>query len=79
MSSCPSKAKQLGEIFRLDTKADGEQVAIGGWRVKGSGSASDASWFAVKFNRRNAPWAFTRGEAFRTIASLELLGVLVSV
>ena len=30
-------------------------------------------------NRRNAPWAFARGEAFRTIASLELLGILVSV
>ena len=26
-----------------------------------------------------APWAFARGEAFRTIASLELLGILVSV
>ena len=79
MSSCPSKTKQLGEIFRLDAKAEGEQVAIGGWRVKGSGTARDASWFAVKLNRRNAPWAFSRGEAFRTIASLELLGVLVSV
>ena len=30
-------------------------------------------------NRRNDAWAFARGEAFRTIASLELLGALVSV
>ena len=29
--------------------------------------------------RRNAPWAFARGEAFRTIASLELLGALVGL
>ena len=33
----------------------------------------------MKLNRVNAPWAFSRGEAFRTIASLELLGVLVGV
>ena len=33
----------------------------------------------VRLDRRNAPWAFARGEAFRTIASLELLGALVSV
>ena len=33
----------------------------------------------MELNRRNAPWAFARGEAFRTIASLELLGALVSV
>ena len=73
------KSGQALEKFRTDAKAEGEQVAIGGWRVAGAPSTREASWFAVKLNRRNAPWAFTRGEAFRTIASLELLGVLVSV
>ena len=33
----------------------------------------------MRLDRRNAPWAFSRGEAFRTIASLELLGALVRV
>ena len=47
--------------------------------MAGASSTKEAPWFAVKLNRRNAPWAFTRGEAFRTIASLELLGVLVGV
>ena len=74
MAPCPSKALNLGEVFRLDAKAEGEQVAVGGWRCRGAASTHEASWFAVKLNRRNAPWAFTRGEAFRTIASLELLG-----
>jgi hypothetical protein len=69
----------LGELFRLDAKAEGENVAIGGWRCRGDGTTREAAWFAVKLNRRNAPWAFSRGEAFRTIASLELLGVLVGV
>ena len=33
----------------------------------------------MSLDRRNAPWAFSRGEAFRTIASLELLGILVGI
>ena len=79
MARCPSKALDLGEVFRLDAKAEGENVAIGGWRCAGAATTKEARWFAVKLNRRNAPWAFSRGEAFRTIASLELLGVLVGV
>ena len=31
----------------------------------------------MKLNRVTAPWASSRGEAFRTTASLELLDVLV--
>ena len=79
MSVSAGKVRQLGELFRLDAKAEGEEVAIGGWRCRGSKQTRDASWFSVRLNRRNAPWAFARGEAFRTIASLELRGVLVSV
>ena len=79
MSQCRSRAKDLGETFRLDAKAEGENVAIGGWRCRPGRPTREAEWFAVTLNRRNAPWAFSRGEAFRTIASLELLGALVSV
>ena len=79
MSRCASKALDLGEAFRLDAEAEGEEVAIGGWRCRAGRPTREAEWFAVRLNRRNAPWAFARGEAFRTIASLELLGVLASV
>ena len=79
MSECRSRAKDLGEVFRLDAKAEGENVAIGGWRCRPGRPTREAEWFAVSLNRRNAPWAFSKGEAFRTIASLELLGALVSV
>ena len=79
MSECPRRTKDLGEVFRLDAKAEGEEVAIGGWRCLGASRTEDADWFAVRLNRRNAPWAFSRGEAFRTIASLELLGALVGL
>ena len=79
MSPCADRVRDMGEVFRLDAKAEGEAVAIGGWRVDGSKMTKDAKWFALKLNRRNAPWAFSRGEAFRTIASLELLGILVGI
>mgnify|MGYP003333509867 CR=1 FL=1 len=79
MTACRSRTKDLGEVFRLDAKAEGETVAIGGWRCRPGRPTRESEWFAVSLNRRNAPWAFARGEAFRTIASLELLGALVSV
>ena len=79
MVTCKGGTKDLGELFRLDAKAEGEDVAIGGWLCRGISRTRDAPWFAVRLNRRNAPWAFSRGEAFRTIASLELLGALVSL
>ena len=33
----------------------------------------------MTLTRATAPWAYARGEPFRTIASLELLGTLVSL
>ena len=66
-------------FFRLDAKAEGENVAIGGWRCRQGRPTRESEWFAVTLNRRNAPWAFARGEAFRIIASLELSVALVSV
>ena len=79
MSQCRVRSKDLGEVFRLDAKAEGEDVAIGGWRCQHNTPTSQAAWFAVRLNRRNAPWAFARGEPFRVVATLELLGVLLGV
>ena len=79
MSRCASRTLNLGEVFRLDAKAEGEEVAIGGWRCSDAKDTKQATWFAVRLGGRNAPWAFARGEAFRTIASLELSGVLVGI
>ena len=71
--------KNVGEVFRLDAAAKGNAVSIGGWRVGPNGDTKQAAWFAEQLTRAEAPWAFERGEPFRTIASLELLGVLVGV
>ena len=38
----------------------------------------DAWWYVLTLDRVSAPWAYRRGEPFRTIASLELFGTLIS-
>ena len=79
MWPCRGATFDSGEHFRLDAKAEGEEVAIGGWRSRDVARTREAPWFAVRLNRRNAPWVFGKGEAFRTIAALELLGALVGL
>ena len=39
----------------------------------------EARWFSITLNRKNAPWAYVKGEPFRSIATLELCAVLVAV
>eukprot|EP00435_Cladocopium_sp_Y103_P032404 s306_g8.t1 len=67
------------EAFRVDAKAEGECIVIGGWEVLTSQSADRGRWFSIHLNRRNAPWAYMKGEPFRNIATLELTAVLVAV
>ena len=38
-----------------------------------------ANWFFLRPSRTAAPWAFKKGEPFRTIAPLELLGSLLGL
>ena len=60
-TSCREDGKRLGELFRLDAKAEGETVAIGGWLSQNGRSSKEATWFAVTITRANAPLAFARG------------------
>ena len=76
---CEIRARQLGEVFRMETKAEGDTLVIGGWLSVSSPKTKDARWFSVQLTRKSAPWAFARGEPFRTIASLEVLGSLVGM
>ena len=55
MAPCRVEALDQGEVFRLDAKAEGDQVAIGGWLTRGGLRTRDAPWFAVELNRRSAP------------------------
>ena len=72
-------SQDLGIAFRADAKAEGQCVRIGGWECLGGARPETARWFAVDLTKANAPWAFSRGEPYRTIASLELFATLVCI
>ena len=61
MVECLGRVRDFGGLFRLDAKAEGEEVAIGGWRSGGNQRTRAAAWFAVRVNRRNVPWAHAPG------------------
>lgn len=76
----PKKMPEVAkEIFRVDAKAEKDLIMIGGWEVGPEGRTESARWFSMELTRRNAPWAFLKGEPFRNIASLELMAVLVAI
>jgi hypothetical protein len=72
-------AADLGIAFRADAKAEGQCVRLGGWECLRGTLPAHARWFSVDLNKANAPWAFSRGEPFRTIASLELFATLLCI
>ena len=68
-----------GIAFRADAKAEGQTVRVGGWECADGTRPAQARWFAVDLCKRTAPWAFTRGEPFRSIAALEMYGTLLCI
>ena len=73
------QVQDLGEAFRSDAKAEGDVVVVGGWECLGGRRPGEARWYSEKLDRKSAPWAFSKGEPFRTIAALELYGTLISI
>jgi hypothetical protein len=74
---------QVVERFRTDAKAEGDLVTVGGYQTHDEEGKEihhkEAKWFFLSLTRASAPWAFSKGEPFRTIASLELLGSLLGI
>ena len=70
---------QQGEKFRSDAKAEGELVVVGGWEVVDGDDTSQSRWFSVTLTKSTAPWAYSKGLPYRTIAALELYASLLSV
>ena len=68
-----------GKIFRVDAKAEGATVVIGGWETHGGTVPSESRWFSVRLTRKNALCVFVKGEPFKVIASLELLAITVAI
>jgi hypothetical protein len=66
------------EAFRTDARAEGDEIWIGGWALDDT-DPRKCRWFSEKLSHANAPWLFAAGEAYRQIASLELLATLAAV
>ena len=79
MAKVRCQVKDLGVIFKADAKAAGQHVKLGGWECRGGLPPSCARWFAVELTKQTAPWAYSRGEPFRSIAALELFATLLAV
>ena len=58
-------------------------MVVGGYQTRngyGQEIPHDAArWFKLHLDRESASWAYAKGEPFKTIASLELLGTLMGV
>ena len=67
------------EWFRIDAKAAQEDIVVGGWETYHATDPSKCRWFSVRLGRKTAPWAYLKGDPYRSIASLELIAVLISV
>ena len=72
-------ALDLGIAFRADAKAEGQLIRVGGWECIGGRRPAEARWFSVELCRKTAPWAYAKGDPFRTIAALELFGSLLCI
>lgn len=67
------------DYFRIDAKAEQDKIVIGGWETCMSKDTRRARWLSVKLGRKEIPWAYLKIEPFRSIATLELVGVLLAV
>lgn len=75
---CGTEVIQEDDDFRADAKAEGEDVAMGGWECRNGVQTNQARWWFVRLNRKDHPWVFQGGEPFRKIATLELVATLLS-
>ena len=70
-------------LFRVDAKADGNDVVVGGWepfyRSDGRPATELSRWFAIRLTSETAPWAYAKGEPFKAVAALELLATVISL
>jgi len=69
----------IGEAFMGGREGRGDDRRGRGWDSMGGKRPEEARWFSVRLDTKSAPWAFARGEPFRTIAALEMYATLLSI
>jgi hypothetical protein len=76
----PRPARDTRELFRVDAKAEGTDIAvIGGWATGKGEDTKKAAWFSHRVTAEEYPWVFEKGRPFKVIAALELLAVLYGI
>jgi hypothetical protein len=80
---CGNIRHKKGSVLRVDAKAEGQAIGIGGWmpHVDATGKIVKANsrWFSFELTEAQAPWAYCKGEPYKTISSLELLATTVGM
>ena len=79
MIPCSVRHETVGDVFRVDAKAQGNNVVIAGWKTGPTPDPSTADWFALTLTKEEVPFVFMKGEPYKVVASLELLAILVGL
>ena len=70
-------------VLRVDAKAEGLAVAVGGWAPHydeaGQIVVGRSRWFSVRLAEDTAPWAFVKGQPARAISTLELFAMTLGL
>ena len=83
--TCPCRERRLplSGALRVDARAVGSVIGIGGWapvvREDGSVDKAASPWFMLELKKETAPWAYEKGEPYRSIMALELFATTVAV
>jgi hypothetical protein len=76
----PDLPRVCGELFRTDAKAENGKATVGGWECRNGTPTKSARWWFLKVEPDVFPWAFAKNnDPQRVIATLELLGTLLSI
>ena len=51
----------VGERFRIDAKAEGDLVVLGGWSLLNGPSTATAKWFCIQLSPAEPPLGFRAG------------------
>ena len=77
------RARVKNAVLRVDAKAEGLAVAVGGWAphydAEGRIVVNRSRWFSVRLTESTAPWAFVKGSPARAISTLELLATTLGL
>ena len=78
-----SRSRIERALLRVDAKAEGVAVAVGGWAphydASGKVVVGMSRWFSVRLTEATAPWAFVKGVPAQAIDALALISTTLGL